>query len=90
MSRHNILVEFDVTHTKLDLHERLWSICEKNWAFLAGYQREGDLIRILSEYGEIKQMMFKEFDQFELDLLMFRIVRDDEQTQEEKTGALTA
>lgn len=74
MTRNNVLVEFDVTHTKLDLHERLWQACESSWAWLAGYEREGDLIRILSEWREIKQMMFKEFDQFELDLLMFKII----------------
>lgn len=71
MIRHNVLLEFDVTHSKLEFFERLEKICKGNELFLAEWQREGDKIRILSEYGEIKSMLIKEFDQFELDLMPF-------------------
>lgn len=71
MTRHNILIEFDVTHSKIELFERLEKVCKDNELFLAEWQREGDKIRILSEFREIKSMLFKEFDQFELDLMPF-------------------
>jgi len=74
MIRNNVLLEFDITHSKIEFFERLETICKSNELFLAGWQREGDKIRILSEYGEIKQMLFKEFDQFELDLMPFCFV----------------
>jgi len=74
MTRNNVLLEFSLVSSKLELFERLETICKNNELFLAEWQREGDKIRILSEYGEIKQMLFKEFDQFELDLMPFCFV----------------
>lgn len=71
MTRHNVLLEFSLVSSKLELFERLETICKNNELFLADWQREGDKIRILSEFGEIKSMLFKEFDQHELDLLPY-------------------
>jgi hypothetical protein len=68
------MLEFDITHSKIDLFERLETTCKNNELFLAEWEIKGDTIRILSEFGEIKQMLFKEFDQFELDLMPFCFV----------------
>lgn len=70
--RHNILIEF--TLTDKNLLNKLETVCKSNELFLAEWQKIGNNLRILSEFSEIKDMMFKAFNKNELKKLSYHFI----------------
>ncbi len=75
--RHNLILEFE--SSKPELLDKLENTAKSNELFLAEWGREGDKIRILSEFGEIKSMLFKDFSQDELKKLPYKIIPFEEE-----------
>jgi len=77
LSRQNILLEF--TSSKPELVDRLEKAFEKSWAWIVEFGREGDKVRVLSEFGEIKDVIFKNFKQEELKEIPYKVIPFEEE-----------
>lgn len=78
MSRHNIILEFDLKNTNPELFDRLEKALKNHELFLAEWQRDGDKIRVLSEFSEIKAALFAAFENEELKKLPYVVIPFEE------------